>query len=197
MRKQLLMVFLFASMIFAQEKVADVKTELPAEQDSVNISDIVQKQIQVALEKQNEVKAYVAPEVLPEKIKIPEPVKIAQTPGQLNLVLSFIQNQPVHVQIFAGISLFIVFFVSFRRIIGSVKRKSLNALKQKITMLREEKVRVKENPKLQTARKQLMGKELIFMKSDKQVSKTAKELNISKGELLLAARLKLLEVGKM
>ena len=37
----------------------------------------------------------------------------------------------------------------------------------------------------------------LFKQSDGQIGKRARQLNLSKGELLLAARLKLYEVGKM
>jgi hypothetical protein len=195
MKKYFLIIILFTSIVIAQDKNIVDNTNQQAVQDTVRISDLVQQQIQKALEKQIAAKASVLPETLPEKIKIPVESKIE--PAQSNLFLGYWINQPVHFKIFEIVSVLIVVFVSFRRIIQTFKKRSLKVLKQKISMLREEKVRSIVNPKLQLSRQQLRGKEMVFMKSDRQISKTARELNISKGELLLAARLKLFEVGKM
>ena len=65
-------------------------------------------------------------------------------------------------------------------------------------MMREEKIGSgKQNPKLIRIRKALKDKIEIFKRSEKQLSKTARQLNVAKGELMLAAKLKILEVEKM
>ena len=64
--------------------------------------------------------------------------------------------------------------------------------------MREERVGgSKENPKLAKTRRVLKENLELFKQSDGQIGKRARQLNLSKGELLLAARLKLYEVGKM
>ena len=77
------------------------------------------------------------------------------------------------------------------------KRKSNQAQKEKIQLLREEKIKLSPLPKLQFLRRTLRNSELVLKGSEKHISRTAKNLKISKGELFLAARLKLFEVGKM
>jgi hypothetical protein len=195
MKKYVFMVFLFASLIIAQEKNLDINADQSTSRDTVRISDLVQQQIQKALEKKSVARASIVPEKLPEKINVPAETIVE--PAQSNLIVNYLINQPLHIQLFIVASVLIVLFVSFRRAIYSIKKKSLDVLKQKIAMLRQEKVKSIVNPKLQLIRKQLRGKEMVFMKSDRQISKTARELNISKGELLLSARLKLFETGKM
>ena len=64
-------------------------------------------------------------------------------------------------------------------------------------MLREERVVSQENPKLANSRLQLKDNITVLNATEKEISKAAKDLNIAKGELLLAARLNLLEVGKI
>ncbi|MDP2037823.1 MAG: hypothetical protein Q8L04_10605, partial [Ignavibacteria bacterium] len=72
------------------------------------------------------------------------------------------------------------------------------ALKKKIGLMREEKVGgSKENPKLAKTRRVLKENFELLKQTDGQIGKRARQLNLSKGELLLAARLKLYEVGKM
>jgi hypothetical protein len=64
-------------------------------------------------------------------------------------------------------------------------------------MLREEKVVSKTDSKLNRTRKKLLSSKLIFNVPDHHISKMAKGLNIATGELQLASRLKLFEIGKM
>jgi hypothetical protein len=65
-------------------------------------------------------------------------------------------------------------------------------------MMREEKVGgAKVNPKMIKVRKFLKDNLEIFKQNDQQLAKTARQLNVSQGELLLAARLKIFEMKKM
>lgn len=137
--------------------------------------------------------------LLTDKLIVPEVKKASNKSAAINV--SFFQpflQLPLQYQIFIAVSITIVSFVILRRTLYSLNKRSKKALKKKIGMLREEKVGgAKINPKIQKTRKILKDNLEIFKHNDKQLSKNAKQLSISKGELLLAARLKLLEVGKM
>jgi hypothetical protein len=186
MKSLLLFVLMSASLMIAQTKSVD-SSFVSSIQDSICISDLVQQQIKIAREKQSiQTTAIIN---VAAKAEINQPIN--------KEFIGFFSSLPLHIKIFLSLSIAILFTVLFRRTLLVLKKKSAQALKNKITMLREEKVVVKTNSKLEEARKQLRNSKSIFETSEKHMSKTAKELNISKGELLLASRLKLFEIGKI
>lgn len=192
MKNVLVSLLLFATIISAQNNVA--KSDSVVAQDSVRISDLVQKQIQQAKEKQS---VNVLLSAYSQKEKISVEAQIAPPPAKTIELMKLFNDQPLHIKIFEMTSLAIFLFVLIRRIGFGFKKKSLRILKDKIQMLRLEKIAAKENPKLKKSRETLLDNEKIYRSSGKQLSKAAKKMNIAKGELLLAARLKLFEVGKL
>lgn len=199
--KKTIALFVFISTICMAQTAADTIAFTP--KDSIDIQAIVEKQIAAARER-----------ALNEKLN-PKPV-IAETKKEIvaaktakkeinvtkqataNPFITFISAQPWQYTVFALASFFIVGFVLARRIIVSFTRSSKKVLKQKIGMMREEKVGgSKSNPKLAKTRKMLKDNLEIFQQANMQIDKKAKQMNLAKGELLLAARLKLYEVGKM
>ena len=186
----LVIVLLLAKSIYAQDMLID--TTVAAKQDTISLSEMVNKQIEIARLK-NEINSHsasVVPKVEEEIVEI-VPVKAAQE----NKILTLIVNIPIQYILFIVISSGIIFFVIGRRVMLSFKKRSKRALKKKISALREEKVISIINPKLQNTRKKLSSR--IKENSAKSVNKMAKELSISKGEVMLAARLKFFEVGKI
>lgn len=183
-------ILLLAKSIYAQDMLID--TTVAAKQDTISISEMVNKQIEIARLKSefNSHAASIAPKVEEELVEI-VPVKAEPS----NKLLELIVNIPIQYIIFIVVSSIIIFFVIGRRVVLSFKRRTKRALKKKISALREEKVVSVANPKLQTTRKKLKGR--IRENSIKSINKIAKELNISKGEVQLAARLKFFEVGKI
>lgn len=181
-----LFVLISASLLIAQTNSVDSSSAVSL-QDSVCISDLVQQQIKYAMEKQSIQTEPIINVAAQAEIKQPVNKEIP----------SFLSSRPLHVKIFLAGSIVILLAFSFRRTLLVLKKKSKLALKNKIAMLREEKVVTKTNPKLEDARKKLRNSKSIFDASEKHISKVAKELNIAKGELLLASRLKLFEIGKM
>ncbi|MBI5730129.1 MAG: hypothetical protein HY963_03235 [Ignavibacteriales bacterium] len=165
--------------------------------DSVNIRAMVQKQINFALEKRTESKIGSLP-ALEEKIKVlADKMNQAQAEPRPTF-FNFLLSQPLYYKLFATGSFLILFFFVLKRILTNLNRKSISSLKNNIGMMREEKIGGgKQNPKLVRIRKALKEKIEIFMRSEKHLSKTAKQLNVAKGELMLAAKLKILEVEKM
>jgi uncharacterized membrane protein YciS (DUF1049 family) len=196
MKKILVISLLFSALCFAQaaDTIAYTST------DSIDLHALVEKQIAAALDKQlretlnpqsvaTETKAVVEE----EHVK-----KEAVAQASANMFFNYLLALPWQYTLFAVLSFFIVGFVLARRLILSFTRTSNKALKKKIGLLREERVGgSKEQPKLSRTRKVLKENLELLKHNDKQLSKRAKQLNLSKGELLLAARLKLYEVGKM
>jgi hypothetical protein len=92
----------------------------------------------------------------------------------------------------------IAFFVVFvRRKKISLDKTKKNDIKDSIKLIREEKVKDKKNKSLSFVRNKLIGSTSTLQLSSDSVSKHARELNISKGEIYLAARIKLHELKKV
>ena len=186
MKSLFFFVLISASLLMAQSNSADSSTAVQA-QGSVSLSDLVKQQINIAKEKQS---VQTTPVVnVTAKEEVIQPVN-EEKPG-------FLASRPLHVKIFLAGSIVILFAFSFRRTLLALKKRSTLTLKNKIALLREEKVIAKTNPKLENARKKLRDNKSIFDVSEKHISKVAKELNVAKGELLLASRIKLFEIGKI
>lgn len=86
-------------------------------------------------------------------------------------------------------------FVSFRRIKLN-KTTGLKTLKKNINLMREEKFVVTANKRISRLRSELRKNPEYLVVKDKSVSKTAKDLNIAKGELMLAAKIHSFELSK-
>lgn len=186
MKSLFFFILISASLLTAQANSADSSTAVQA-QDSLKLSDLVQQQINIAKEKQS---VQTTPVVsVAAKEEVIQPVNEERP--------SFLASRPLHVKIFLAGSIVILFALSFRRTLLAFKKRSTTTLKNKIAMLREEKVVAKTDPKLENARKKLRDNKSIFDVSEKHISKVAKELNVAKGELLLASRIKLFEIGKI
>lgn len=186
----IVIVLLLAKSIYAQDMLID--TTVAAKQDTISISDMVNKQIEIARLKSefNSHSASVTPKVEEEVVEI---VTVKAEPS--NKLIELLVNIPIQYILFISFSSLIIFFVIGRRVMLSFKKRTKRALKKKISALREEKVVTVANPKLQITRKKLKGR--IRENSIKSINKIAKELSISKGEVQLATRLKFFEVGKI
>ncbi|MDP3582713.1 MAG: hypothetical protein Q8S39_12325 [Ignavibacteria bacterium] len=193
MKKILVLIVLVSSFSFAQK--AD--TTAVAAKDSVDLQAIVGKQMAAAIEKQLQEKLNPKPVVTVTKaVEKPATIK-KEKPAQANanLFYNFVLAQPWQYTAFALVSVLIIGFVFIRRFILSFTRTSTKTLKKKIGLMREEKVGgSKENPKLAKTRRVLKENLELLKQTDGQIGKRARQLNISKGELHLAARLKLYEV---
>jgi len=194
--KQFLFFFLVLSIsINCQSTKTKNLSDLSA--DSVDVHAMVQKQIILAMEKHTESKIDLLPDSQ-EKIKVP-PDNVSPSYSESKpAFLNFLFSQPLHYQLFTFGSFLILLYIALKRVLTNLRRKSVNTLTSKIEMMKEEKVGGgKLNPKLARIRKTLKEKIEIFKRSEKQMSKTAKQLNVSKGELILAAKLKMMEVENM
>jgi len=193
MNKVILFILIFSTLLNAQETSSN-SISLQITSDTLKISELVEKQIQSAREKQLQSRLSndhsISPLISVQKKSNIEQVHIVS--GN-----SIIQNQPLHIQLFWLCSIAVILFVLIRRVVFVIKRKSKQAFKHKIQLLREEKITSSPITKLQNSRRTLRNSDLVLKGSEKHISRTAKDLNISKGELVLAARLKLFEVGKL
>ena len=191
MKNVIFVVLLFASLLSAQVTAVDSCAGAIAG-DTVSIRDLVQQQIDKALEKQSMQATLPAAEaginIIPQTVKN-APVS--------NPVISIVKNLPLHILVFASASFLVILTLLIRRASLTVKKRSSRRLKNKISSLREEKVFVKENPRLKEERVKLRNHKTIYNVSEKHISKLARELKIAKGELLLAYRLKQYETGKI
>ncbi len=199
MKKYLTIMVLASSICLAQT----VELSQTVSTDSIDLQSVVAKQMAVAIEKQlqdklNPKPVDTYPAVETKKIEsVVEKQKEKPAHAEMLPFLSMLSTIPWQYKIFALVSIVIMGFVFTRRIVLTITRSSKKALKKKIGLMREEKVGgSKNNPKLVKVRKTLKDNLDILKHNDRQVSRKAKQLNISKGELLLATRLKLYEVGK-
>jgi len=184
---------IFSSILFAQTKEID-STHTAVSSDSVNIKEMVLKQIEAAKEKSSISAAVI---VKTPEVKLGVPADAQQSSVEENRIIHVLNNMPLHIKLFLSLSAIILLAIVFRRVLLSFGKKTTTTIKDKIALLREEKVGSKENPKLKASREQLMNSKILFDATDKEISRAAKDLKIAKGEFLLAARLKLFEVGKI
>ncbi len=192
MKKIIFFLAICSSFLFAQEAQKS-SSVLPA-QDTIKIAELVQQQIEAARMKQTTNAASVS-NFAEKRIEIQ--VQSVITAPQVRAWSDHFFNAPLHLKIFSLTSIAILLFVFIRRAVLRLNKKRKLTIKQKIAMIREEKVVPRINYKIKKTRKYLKDKHWVFNSSEKHLSKAAKELNIAKGEVLLAARLKLFEVGKM
>lgn len=193
MKKICVTIIFLSSILFAQTAAVDSLTNASLK-DSLQISEMVKQQIENAKEKR--AASINNPENYIKKNAQLQTVITAQPVQQNNMEL-FLQNLPDHIKIFIAIAVGILFTITMRRTVLKLTHKTRQSLRAKIAMLREERVVSQENPKLTNSRLQLKNNITVLNATEKEISKAAKDLNIAKGELLLAARLNLLEVGKI
>lgn len=162
----------------------DTKVEQTTSKDSVNISKMVQEQIQTAKEK----------EIQRRKLKsqaalFPVVEENAKTILGLNPIpfLSSIYFSKVFILIY--VSVFVALFIVVRRI-RNKKNDSTRDLKNAINILRNEVAVKKQNKKLEKLRRKIHASNQLNNFGEQELLKTAKKLQISKGELLLAVKIK-------
>ncbi len=164
------------------------------ETSSVNISNIVAAQIKQAhkkqLEEQQQKKTAV---VQSSNIK---PVK-AETHSLITLPGFFykLSDTGIKVLILVFASIIAASVVFIRRKKYSKKFAANQTLKNNIKLLREERIFVKQSPKLSNVRNSLGRSPSLYNNGRESILKIAKELNISQGEIYLAAKIKAHELG--
>ena len=194
MKKILFTAIIFCFVMTAKGQSAD--SLLNAAGDSIDIHAMVQKQIDEARRKQS--LALSIPVPLAE-MQRDIAVETAETKSaDANVLLVLFTRIPFIYKAYAAISFLIVLFILVRRYISRFNSKSLSSLKERIGLMREEKIGgSKSDAKLVKSRKILRSNPAVFKVTEEQLSKAARKMNLSKGELILAARLKFFEVKEM
>lgn len=199
----IILLMLTTCSIYAQVNIDSVLSKLSyIQQDTINISELVRKQIEEARSKAETSEFFVEEKPAQdtttaniESAVISIPVaNISKT--ETNKVTEMIESLSINVKIFLAISIVILILVSFRRLLIRLKKNVGNGLKKRIAMIREENVIVKKDRKLSKTRKALKKLKLIENISGNGVELMARELSISKGEILLASKIKKFEYGK-
>ncbi|MHB8578626.1 MAG: hypothetical protein ACYDA4_02055 [Ignavibacteriaceae bacterium] len=158
--------------------------------DTVNISQIVAAQIDAARKKEEQIKNN------PVQV-VPSNISENTNPASLNhyedLKTRFAIPKDIMMKasILASASFLSASIIFIRR--RKVKRKKQPAnknLKENIKSLREEKIQNKGSSKLSSVRNRLSENTPVHNLTPNDISNTAKRLNISKEEILLAQRLK-------
>ncbi|HUX60649.1 MAG TPA: hypothetical protein VMV32_05010 [Ignavibacteriaceae bacterium] len=161
-----------------------------ADTDSVNIAQMVASQVEAARKKE-ELNTYT--QVADVKTQIPKSNNL----GLLNIYkeiesrLSIPEDVMMKASILISASFLSTAVIFVRR--RKMKRKKQPAnknLKDNIKSLREEKIQIKGNSKLSSVRNRLTENATAYNLNQEDASRTAKKLNISTEEILLAQRLK-------
>ncbi|NMB83613.1 MAG: hypothetical protein GYA14_17535 [Ignavibacteria bacterium] len=204
MKKLLTIVMIFfISNLFAQVNIDSVLSKITyVPQDTVNISELVKMQIEQARLKE-EISKSVANET-PKQYEEAEKAKSSVitipvssiTTVKNNRLVDFFNSLSIDVKIFLAVSTLILLTVLFRRIIIQLKKNEGKGLKKRIAMIREEDVIVKKDRKLSKTRKALRKIKVIENVPSGSLDLIARELSISKGEILLASKIKKFEYGK-
>lgn len=194
MKKYLILFFILAgvTIAFSQNEIKSAQQNYSS--DTLNIQNLVQEQISEAREKDSVNHAQPTIKIAYAKNII---TKKSHKSFEANLIffLSGINKDAMEVIVP------LVFFVSLLTLITLVRKKvkatkiERQELKKNIKLLRNESVAVLEDKKLKSLRQKIYDSPEMYMKSG-EAPKVAKKLNVSMGELILAARIKSYEMKK-
>ena len=158
--------------------------------DTVNISQMVAAQIDAARKKEEQINNNPA-------LVIQSNITQNTKPASLNLYdelktrFSIPEDVMMKASILATASFISAAVIFIRRRKSKRKKQPANKnLKENIKSLREEKVQIKGSSKLSSVRNRLAENTPAYNLTQGDISRTAKRLNISKEEILLAQRLK-------
>ncbi len=161
-----------------------------ADSDTVNISQMVAVQIDAVRKKEEQINNNPA-------LVIQSNITQNTKPASLNLYdelktrFSIPEDVMMKASILATASFISAAVIFIRRRKRKRKKQPTNKnLKENIKSLREEKVQIKGSSKLSSVRNRLTENTPAYNLTQGDVSRTAKRLNISKEEILLAQRLK-------
>ena len=162
--------------------------------DSVNIREMVLQQIEAA--RKNTPVTAKHPVLQVDMTKKAEPAKTGT--GILEKLRKYIPlsgDALTKVLMISGFSLFVFGIIIIRRLflrkIYSRKGKKIKDLKKNISLIRDERpVKIKDKNKLRSIRSKLIKNYSAKNLTEEDLSKTARELKIAEGELMLAERIK-------
>ena len=162
-------------------------------EDEINVANLVEQQIAIAQAKQWENK--VQPVVQQKNVS-----SISKNEIESNWFVSFVTwlglspETLIRIEIILVSALLVFGSVVTRRLV--LKRKgNSNKLRSNIQSLRLEKSVVKKETKLKNIRENLLKSSIYLSNAEGSLTQKAKELNIAKGEIILAAKIKSYELS--
>ncbi len=159
-----------------------VHPQTPDNSDSVSVKKIVQMQIENALQKKNRTHSEIAANKTNKKIE----TKLLVKPSSLSL-LRYTANPlyiKIGIMILASLTVFVWVFLRRRR-----KKSGNDRLKENIGLMRREKFIKNIDPQLKEIRTKLCLT-ASTLSNEKEVTAKARQMNIAKGELMLAMKMK-------
>lgn len=164
--------------------------------DSIKIADIVRLQIEAARIRDSIKTAIPAEPSKAEILAVPAVKKAEKAETKVDY-FAFLNGISIEIRILAVFSFIVFMWVFSRRALIYFKKRDKILLKKNIALLREEKVPQKMAKRSRKAKKDLSRNLSGMQLNEKLLARKARELNIAKGELLLASRLKNFELGKV
>jgi hypothetical protein len=171
--------------------------------DSINISDLVKGQVEAA--QAGIIKSGINYQV-PEEVKV-EPVKPKvkakvkkQEAGMFENIILTLNNfnkQYLNVTIFAAGAFLILMFFFGRRLLKVIFGQSKRKLKKSINLIRNEKPLFLKNKKLYELRSKLADSNNMYDISEETIPGKARTMNVGKGEIMLAAKIKAFQLSKI
>jgi len=172
----------------ASADISSINT-LATDTDSVNISQMVLAQINTAREKEKQ-----SQNVSNSQIQfIPSKAAVQDSPGFLEEVkkqFSISDDTMLKISILLSASFLAMLVIFMRRRKLRLSQPVDSNLKDNIKLLREEKIKIQGNSKLSSVRNRLTESTPAYNLSQDVISNSARKLNISKEEILLAQKLK-------
>ncbi len=160
-----------------------------ADTDSVNISQMVVAQINAAREKQKQSQSISDSQIQ----NVTSNAELQSSPGFLDEVkkqLSISDDTLLKIAILSSASFLAMIIILIRRRKLRLVQPPDNDLRDNIKLLREEKIKIQGNSKLSSVRNRLADSSPAYNLTNDAVSNSARKLNISKEEILLAQKLK-------
>ncbi|MDP3150461.1 MAG: hypothetical protein Q8N83_15165 [Ignavibacteria bacterium] len=173
--------------------ISDTSMQASSGEEEVDVAGMVDKQIAIAQAKQWENK--VQPVVQQKNVS-----SISKNEIESNWFVSFVTwlglspETLIRIEIILVSALLVFGSVVTRRLVLKRKGKS-NKLRSNIQSLRLEKSVVKKETKLKNIRENLLKSSIYLSNAEGSLTQKAKELNIAKGEIILAAKIKSYELS--
>ncbi len=162
--------------------------------DSVDISQMVQSQIDAARKKEMQEKDMALKQAVVKLKEIPDENPDYFFVG-LRRMIPLSDDALIKLFVLASASAGIFIFVFIKR--SSLRKKSGSSkLKNNIKLLREEKISSVKNGKLTEVRNRLTSAPSTYETSNRAVARNARDMQIAKGEIYLAAKIKSHEISR-
>jgi hypothetical protein len=179
---RLILAFMILGLSFMGLK-ANSQNQNTGAEDSLMISKLVNQQINDAVTKQNQPEKTISS---PVKKEVSKPLPVIENKAS---VFDTVSSVNIKLLIFATISMMVLTFVFLRRKMLSVATKKISGYKDTINLLRSERLRVRTGSRMKSVRDDLINSSKTDVRLEQNIIKKARELNVSREEILLASKL--------